>query len=318
MRWMEMLSAYESGSISRFADAPPPHVRILPRTPFEILDLRTRPEPSAVRFGEGERRRISRQYAGPMPLKPDNIFRASDVYLFQGALWVDGQVVRGSFNDERTTLKREISEFLGRAAAADVRRYAGTTAVVNGPGIRNYFHWTSEIFPRLVLLSRPELRDTFDRVYIFFPEVPSFVRQSVRLFAPEIADRIVFGKTATVRFEQALFFVNDRFYVDTDTRFTTSTALLSERIDAATSGAAPPSDVVMISRADAPSRKLVNEAALASYLAPRGVEVALLAGTNLRQQMAKMNAARVVIGVHGAGLTNAIYMQPGTKLIELT
>ena len=183
-------------------------------------------------------------------------------------------------------------------------------------------HWMTELLPRIAVIARSGLHEALDRIFIPFGEVPSFARASLRLVAPELMERVKFGSEAPIRCETALFFLNDRSYVDdnrTNTRFTQSTAILSDLLDGLLARVGgEPNGVVLISRADAPSRKLVNEAEVVRSLAPLGAEAVTMSGKKLWDQMKLMYGARMVLGVHGAGLTNVLYMRPGTHLVEFT
>jgi Glycosyltransferase 61 len=70
-----------------------------------------------------------------------------------------------------------------------------------------------------------------------------------------------------------------------------------------------------LSRADAHSRQPAWESALLARLA--GFERVTLSGLAPAEQIALMRDAAVVVGPHGAGLSNLVFCAPGTKVIEL-
>ncbi|WP_375293375.1 DUF563 domain-containing protein [Siccirubricoccus sp. G192] len=72
-----------------------------------------------------------------------------------------------------------------------------------------------------------------------------------------------------------------------------------------------------MSRADAPTRQIVNEAVLLEAFADLGLERVAFSELPLRRQMEVMAEARFVIGAHGAGLTNTIFCRPGTAVVEI-
>ena len=92
-----------------------------------------------------------------------------------------------------------------------------------------------------------------------------------------------------------------------------------------------PKRVVYVSRAGVSSRTIVNEVALvralnqtfrASASAPAGMEFVVFgpnddSSYDLRKTIDIFSGAAVVVGVHGAGLTNMLFMPPGSRVLEL-
>lgn len=80
---------------------------------------------------------------------------------------------------------------------------------------------------------------------------------------------------------------------------------------------AEPRDLIYVSRAGASRRKIVNEDEVLSVVQRRGFRAVSFEQLDFEQQIATMAKARAVISIHGAGLTNAMFMHPGAKLLEL-
>jgi capsular polysaccharide biosynthesis protein len=74
---------------------------------------------------------------------------------------------------------------------------------------------------------------------------------------------------------------------------------------------------LFISRADTSNRKIVNEDDVAKALTSRGFDVMTLSNLSLSEQISLFSNAEVVIGQHGAGLTNIGFCSAGTKVLEL-
>lgn len=64
-------------------------------------------------------------------------------------------------------------------------------------------------------------------------------------------------------------------------------------------------------------RKVRNEADLRRMLAQRGFECVYPEEMDFAAQVRLFSRAKLVIGQHGAGLSNLLFMQPGTRLIEV-
>lgn len=74
---------------------------------------------------------------------------------------------------------------------------------------------------------------------------------------------------------------------------------------------------LFISRRGARSRRCLNEAVLIARLAPLGFEPLCLETLPVKEQLEAFAAAAVVVGVHGAGLTNLVACRPGATVLEL-
>jgi capsular polysaccharide biosynthesis protein len=74
---------------------------------------------------------------------------------------------------------------------------------------------------------------------------------------------------------------------------------------------------VLISRGDARLRRLRNEPDLARALASEGFAIFTPEAENHREQIETFRAARTIVSVHGAALTNLLFCEPGARIIEL-
>ncbi|QHS56339.1 glycosyltransferase family 61 protein [Mucilaginibacter sp. 14171R-50] len=64
-------------------------------------------------------------------------------------------------------------------------------------------------------------------------------------------------------------------------------------------------------------RKIVNEDEVLAFLTPFKVEIIHPEKLSVAQQAALFARANMVIGAHGAGLTNIVFCKPGTTIIDL-
>lgn len=320
---VETVSLATSPDISVVPYALSPKIDILRRRAFEVLDLRSRPEPSRQKLTPARVLSLGNDFAQAVPLKRDAAYEAADVSRYQGVFFIGNRPLDEmiELTWRREEKQERIEQYLSHKIKKD-KKFDGRTAILETPGMHNYFHWMTELLPRFVILQQSKLHEQVDRIYVPLVVVPSFARASLRIIAPELMEKVIFGADSSIRCEKAMFFINDRTYRathGTDTRFTESTALISDRLDGILKRfSTQPEDILLISRANAPTRKLVNEAELVAALSHRGIRVETMESKSLWEQMRLMRNAKVVIGVHGAGLTNALYMQPNTHLIELT
>ena len=74
---------------------------------------------------------------------------------------------------------------------------------------------------------------------------------------------------------------------------------------------------IYISRRDAQTRRVTNEAEVLALLGRYGFEVIVPGELPYREQVAAFAAASHVVGPHGAGLTNVALCRPGTQVLEI-
>jgi hypothetical protein len=303
-----------------------PLARELRRAPFPLTDLRRRAEEhppfSGAAAFASDSRFMAQQYAAPIPLKPDPLLRAQDATLHGGAIWAGGKLVPGSVHRKLVDTVRQAEPLFDRMRkVGKLPRLEGATALIHTPGFRNYFHWMTESLPRLEALReyRRQGLGRLDRILIGQPDPKGFVMEAVALFFPDLLPLVQCVEKSRFDMEEALFFLDWRGVAPVFTRIKPTTALFLERL-AAQMEALPrgPGRALLISRKDVDNRCLVNEDALLQAFAPLGLEAVRFTGMQVAEQMRLMSEARLVVGVHGAGLTNAIFCRPGTAMLEIT
>ncbi|MBX3101072.1 MAG: glycosyltransferase family 61 protein [Bacteroidetes bacterium] len=79
----------------------------------------------------------------------------------------------------------------------------------------------------------------------------------------------------------------------------------------------PAPRALFISRRKAPRRYIADEARISEQLNTLGVHTVQMEDYTFGQQIALLRHARLLIGLHGAGLTNQVFMPPGGTVLEL-
>jgi len=74
---------------------------------------------------------------------------------------------------------------------------------------------------------------------------------------------------------------------------------------------------IYISRKAAARKKFTNESAVESYLSKLGYSAVCMENYSFKEQIAIMHKAKEVIAITGAGTINALFMQPGSLLIDI-
>ena len=171
----------------------------------------------------------------------------------------------------------------------------------------NYFHWVTESLTRLSALNGkfkeyPVLLPYYlkDQSYVFESlEILGYTWVSIgEKSVMRIKDLVTFERTApSFNYHQkAICKLRDAF------RNTKPELKQSKKI--------------YISRSKATKRRLINENELLPHLIQLGYEIHQFEQYNLQQQMELMIQATHLAGIHGAGLTNMLYMAPESKVLE--
>ena len=74
---------------------------------------------------------------------------------------------------------------------------------------------------------------------------------------------------------------------------------------------------IFVSRQDAARRQLLNEGELVDALAPLGFQVVVPGQLPFEKQISTFANARLIVGPHGAGLTNMIFAPSDVQVIQL-
>ena len=175
-----------------------------------------------------------------------------------------------------------------------------------------YYHWITEALPRIMALD-PWPADAI----LLLPRnvgIRCAMAESARLLGVAVVETFPPGRN--VRAPRLILPRNpDR---QLEIAPATLAALRARLLDAAGLRAdVAPHRRIYVSRARARARRITNEDEIAAHLARHGFERVFMEDLDLRAQMALMLEAEAVVGLHGAGLTNIAFMQPGARVLEI-
>lgn len=212
---------------------------------------------------------------------------------------------------------------------------AGTVAVVSGISGSVYFHWMVDVLPRLEILRQagynwqdidrivvnsirhPFQRETLQRLGI--PEsqiVESDIHphiQADQLLVPDFAGPVGYPPPWVLAWHRRTWLQEETAGVNLNSE---GFLELSDPQKSKLGDEKPPK-LIYISRHSAKYRRLLNEEAIASLLQQRGFTTINPETLSVAQQAQVFSQAKVIVASHGSGLTNLIFCQPGSTIIEL-
>jgi capsular polysaccharide biosynthesis protein len=217
--------------------------------------------------------------------------------------WSDDVILDGKHNKIfRETIFKAPKKFKGNVFSL----------LAGGGAITYYYHWLFDAMPKFYLLQKAGL---FDKIDFFL--VPNYVHQYQKDFLRHFG--VPPEKIINAELEK---------HIRADTLYVTSYVRLEEHQPKWTcdfiynSFVKPGSKKqrnkrIYISRKDASvNRRIFNEDELIEMLKGFGFEILLLTNLTIFEQVEMFNAASIVIGAHGAGFSNLVFCEPGTKVLE--
>ena len=269
------------------------------------LDATPRPELDAFRNLHAAPGRIVRLRRGRVQGRDGATITADGVMLFEAS----NDVSFGPRNHRIFT----------RPLWHPPHRLAGRWAVALGSWADNYYHWLYDIVPKLLLLKRVD--PTFERCDGILVPTRRQAFQSDTLHClgvPE--DKLLeVGDDAFFEADELLVPICSGGFGARD--HNTPPWLVEDlhrlMLPDGVATAAPAERVrIYITRGDAPTRGVVNEAEVVAFLRGYGFRTVRLAGMSLRDQARLFASAEAIVTPHGAALANLIYCRSGTKIIE--
>lgn len=187
--------------------------------------------------------------------------------------------------------------------------HAGTYVLLASPwSERSYYHWLVDALPRLSLLHAIPGGD----------ELPVVVPSRLHRYHQESLEAAGIPRSRQVAFPDAVVEVDRLFFpaLLSPTGYSSphAVAWLRETFGAFLS-TRKPWRRLYVSRRDA-RRRIVNEDEIIALLVPHGFEVVHPGDMSLTDQIRTFSEAQVVVGPHGAGLTNLIFSPEGATLVE--
>ena len=191
-----------------------------------------------------------------------------------------------------------------------IRHIQGKVAVITSISPDNYYHWMFDILPRFEIVRKSGLVPD----YYLINATTQFQKESLRIL--NIPSHQILSSTHNTHIEADELVVPSLpgpvFNATPQPRacrYLRSTFLQSTKTR-------KPHRALYITRADANNRRVINEAEIREEVIANGFEIVSLSNVPFLQQVEMFSEAKIIVGPHGAGFTNAVFCEPGAVLIE--
>lgn len=187
----------------------------------------------------------------------------------------------------------------------------GTVVVLTTPEAQgNYWHWTVELLPKIAFLEAIEVSKEEVTAFVVNISGARYERETLEEFLPRGSKIIPSTK---------------RLHLSADRLITFSTAPhrhdFHPRAISWLHSMRPQCHVrkmrIYLTRGAAQKRRLGNEQELTSALGEFGFQLCDPSRMSVREQREVFSQAALVVGCHGAGLTNLVWCERGTAVVEI-
>lgn len=181
--------------------------------------------------------------------------------------------------------------------------------VIHDEWSSNYFHWMTDAITRLHLA-----RDFIQETVLILPE--SFKSDYYEfIFKCYGVKKIFYTKPGIVLFAKRLILPEH-----TAPAGNYHPVLIRNAVDillSKTSATVRPWNRIYISRKKATVRRVMNEWEVQNVLLALGFTIIYMEDLLMKDKIKLMQETMIVVSLHGAGLTNMMFMKPGTAILEL-
>jgi hypothetical protein len=250
-------------------------------------------------------------------IPPTTLFELHNVNVSaDGILFRRGKMLPQSFAfpaNRRNWKRRSVLKFiLNNYLVRKRRRFEKDSVWVIDDWSLGYFHWLADVLPRLLTI-----KERLNGLVLLLPnkyKELEFVRASLKPFIIGSVEYIEPGEVLSVR----------KLIVPSQTAPSGhyNEELIREVRNLlvgfyATETHETPAERIYISRRLAPKRRILNEDEVVEVLQQFNFRIVRAEEHSFAEQVKIASQARYLVSNHGAGLTNMLFMMPGTSVLEL-
>lgn len=259
----------------------------------------------------------------PVSFPRKYIYTLRNVYVsYLGVVFRDGRIFRPSlvrpdnpahvYNSLEGMAK---SAFLARQWITQVRHFPADTQqpvvlAYESWSAQNYYHWICDFLPRLLLL-----RQYYPTCNLLLPDMlPAFAQDTLTYLG--FHDLLFIGKQDVFKFDKLVFpeaVASGGLHDPQLIQQVRYELLQSVKLPAAHLSK---SKRLYVSRARANRRKPRNEEQVVSLLRQYQFATVYLEDYSFAEQVELLRDAEILVGMHGAGLTNLLFLPKGAQVVE--
>lgn len=208
--------------------------------------------------------------------------------------------------------KAEESWAFRRLCLPKIEKLEGKTLVLASTGGDTYFHWMTDVLPRLRLVREAGFEpESFHHILVNGKDKP-FQKETLAMLRLPLSLCRTFSRNETAYLcEEAVVpsLPGIPGVAPPETiRFLRELFVLSDF---------PDGKRLFLGRGSAGHRELIQEREIRRTLERRGFESVECSDLSVRQQAERFASASVVVVAHGAAATNLAFCRPGTRVLEL-
>lgn len=247
--------------------------------------------------------------------KPVNVFIASNVYIVKDALMKGLRFIQGSKKifggfPFIMSLKRKLKRIAFFFSSKTEIVEKGVWIINSWTG--NYFHWFADALPKLLAVEA-ELKGHKVLVPGSYKKYP-YIESSLQKMG---FDFIYFNDEVVSLKKFKKYKIKELLIVDELRYFNPAVMeMLRKRLSAEYYKDTVPHKKVYISREKAVRRKILNEHEVIKTLREFGFEIHYFEDYDFDQQIKLIIECKFLVSIHGAGLTNILFMKDRTNVME--
>lgn len=223
----------------------------------------------------------------------------------------DGQLAAESVYG-RAVLERELAKLDLRARRERKRgEYFSLLSLWDIQGGSNYYHWLHDALMNVCFV-----------LDLLPPTTRFIVRPNLRPFHLDSLAQLGISPNRLVTCEPDRCWELETLYfspptVNSGSDYAAADDWFRQRIWRASAVTPQKQRRLLVSRRHSGSRRAVNEAEIEAFLRAYHFETCMPETLSFREQVALFAQAEMVVGVHGAALTNLLFAPPGTVVVEI-
>ncbi len=241
------------------------------------------------------------------------------VKLDQGRVWGDSatSAVITAHNELLTDISTGSAELvLSSRKLPPIHHINGTVAFLSVRWGGAFFHWMYDVLPGIHLMEKSGIDLNSIDYFVFNNYDFSYQKETLELLGIPEHKIIRSIDKPYIQAKKLIVPAPNLFQNDTTTPEWICN-FIKQKLLPETAKNKTANRHIYINRKNAISRNVVNQDELMKQLESLNFESVVLESLTISEQAELMASASVVLAPHGAGLSNIVFCQPGTKIIEL-